>query len=85
MTRGLLAMLDEVYLLEVSTPDWGRLLGWLSTSRAATYLGVLLTYLHRRRLVELPPRVAHAFAEMPVPKRPASPFGAPGLGSLPHA
>jgi hypothetical protein len=56
---GMIAMLDLIYLLARPGErlDWHRVLAWLEGSTSARYVYVLLTYLARHRLVELPARV----------------------------
>jgi len=55
MAGGLVAMLDTIYLLESTRSiRWERILGWLKGTAAATPVYLLLTYLDRHGLVELP-------------------------------
>jgi hypothetical protein len=57
---GMVAMLDLIYVLSRSGSrfDWDRVLGWLEGSRSARYVYVLVTYLARHRLIEVPARVS---------------------------
>lgn len=58
LERGMVGMLDVIRLLRAGTPlRWERILGWIKASRAATHVYLLLTYLARRRLVDLDPEV----------------------------
>jgi Uncharacterised nucleotidyltransferase len=58
LERGMVGMLDVARLLSADTPlDWERVLGWLEGSRAAAPVCLLVTYLARRRLVDLDPGV----------------------------
>jgi hypothetical protein len=52
--RGIVGMLDVVRLLaNAPALRWERILEWLHHSTAATYVSLLLTYLHRRRLADI--------------------------------
>jgi Uncharacterised nucleotidyltransferase len=54
-TRGLVTMLDTIYLLKSArSMRWERVLSWLDGAVAATPLWLLLTYLDRHELIELP-------------------------------
>jgi Uncharacterised nucleotidyltransferase len=54
-TRGLVTMLDAIYLLKSARAmRWERILSWLDGAAAATPLCLLLTYLDRHELIELP-------------------------------
>jgi hypothetical protein len=54
-TRGLVTMLDVIYLLKSArSMRWERVLSWLDGAVAATPLCLLLTYLDRHELIELP-------------------------------
>jgi hypothetical protein len=55
---GMVAMLDMIYLLKNAPAlRWGRILEWLDGAVAAGCVYLLLTYLARHGLVELPPGV----------------------------
>jgi hypothetical protein len=54
LERGLVGMLDVIRLLHAGTrPRWERIFEWIAASRAANHVYLLLTYLARRRLVDL--------------------------------
>jgi Uncharacterised nucleotidyltransferase len=57
LERGLIGMLDVIRLLEHAPLRWERILAWLDGSFAATYVCLLLTYLVRRRLIDVDPAV----------------------------
>src|SRR5207249_4222165 len=55
---GMIAMLDLIYLLRgVPSIRWDRILQWLDGGAAAASVYLLLTYLARHDLIELPPAV----------------------------
>jgi hypothetical protein len=54
-------MLDLIYLMQSmkDTVPWGSLLDWLEDSVAATHLYLLLSYLTKYHLVDVPPEILH--------------------------
>jgi hypothetical protein len=56
---GMIAMLDIIYLLRNAQEaiDWGLLRSWLQGSTTALYLAILLTYLRKYQLIDIPPAV----------------------------
>lgn len=58
---GVVGVLDAVYLLtNVRALHWERVLGWLDGAVASAYVYLLLTYLARHRLVDVPADVLSA-------------------------
>jgi len=56
LVGGMVAMIDLIYLLKTAqTICWSRILDWVDGAIAATPLYLLLTYLDRHGVVELPP------------------------------
>ncbi len=53
---GIISLCDMVLLLKQTQPSlqWGRILGWLERSVATSYLYLMLTYLRRYELIEIP-------------------------------
>jgi Uncharacterised nucleotidyltransferase len=58
---GMLAMLDLIYLLKYTKEaiDWEAIFDWLDGSIAATHLYLMLTYLARYGLIDIPPQRLH--------------------------
>jgi Uncharacterised nucleotidyltransferase len=58
---GMLAMLDLIYLLKQTQEaiDWEAMFDWLDGSIAATHLYLMLTYLTRYGLIDIPPQRLH--------------------------
>jgi hypothetical protein len=57
---GMVAMLDMIYLLKnARTIRWNQILEWLDGGVASASAYLLLTYLARHRLVELPREILH--------------------------
>jgi hypothetical protein len=55
---GMVGMLDLIYLLgNTRALRWERIIDWLDSSVASTYVYLLLSYLERRRLVDIPPQI----------------------------
>ena len=56
---GMVAMLDLIYLMQnmKDTVPWGSLLDWLEDSVAATHLYLMLSYLTKYHLVDVPPEI----------------------------
>jgi hypothetical protein len=61
---GMLAMLDLIYLLKQTKEaiDWEAMFDWLDGSIAATHLYLMLTYLARYGLIDIPPERLHDLA-----------------------
>lgn len=64
--RGLMALLDVIHLLgnRPTQLDWDRILRWLDASAAAAHLHLMLTYLGRHALVEIPREVGARLASV---------------------
>jgi hypothetical protein len=58
---GMVAMLDLIYLMQnmKDTIPWEPLLDWLEGSVAATHLYLMLSYLTKYHLVDVPPEMLH--------------------------
>ena len=55
---GMVAMIDLIYLLEnAKSIRWTRILNWVDGAIAATPIYLLLTYLNRHGLIQLPPGI----------------------------
>jgi hypothetical protein len=55
--RSMVGMLDVIRLIDRTAPRWTRILSWLESAFASTYVYLLLDYLARRGLVDLEPNV----------------------------
>lgn len=60
-TRGLVPMVDVLYLLTRSTHavDWDLILSWLPDTAASTHLCLMTSYLERRGLITIPEEVSN--------------------------
>jgi hypothetical protein len=58
---GMVAMFDLIYLLKSTKEaiDWEAMFDWLEGSVAATHLYLMLTYLARYGLIDIPPQRLH--------------------------
>ncbi|HEX9821818.1 MAG TPA: nucleotidyltransferase family protein [Methylomirabilota bacterium] len=62
---GMVAMADMACLLKNSPAvDWPRILEWTDGSAAARHLGLLLTYLQKHRIIQLPPEILRRIYRM---------------------